>query len=87
LNYRVRLESSAEHDLEHMSRDMLKRIDSKLTSLARNPRPRGSVKLQGREGTGWRVRAGNYRILYTIDDGSGTVSVYRIRPRGSAYRS
>jgi mRNA interferase RelE/StbE len=87
VSYKLRLESAAEHDLEHISRDMLRRIDSKLTTLARNPRPRGAIKLQGRECIGWRVRIGDYRILYTIDDDSKIVSVYRIRPRGSAYRS
>ena len=86
MSYEVRLESSAEHDLEQLSRDMLRRIDSKLVALARNPRPRGVVKLQGREGLGWRVRVGGYRILYTIDDEANVVTVYRIRPRGSAYR-
>ena len=86
MTYLVRLESKAEHDLGDLSGDALRRVDSKLTALARNPRPRGAVKLQGREYTGWRIRVGNYRILYTIDDAAGVVSVYRIRPRGSVYR-
>ena len=86
MTYLVRLESAAEHDLRRISRDAMRRIDSKLTGLARNPRPRGVVKLQGREGAGWRLRVGEYRILYTIDDDARLVTVYRIRPRGSAYR-
>lgn len=63
MSYAVRLESGAEHDLEHLPKDILKRIDSKLTSLANNPGPRRVTKLQGREGLGWRVRVGEYRIL------------------------
>lgn len=86
MTYLVRLESAAEHDLRRISRDAMRRIDTRLTGLGRNPRPRGVVKLQGREGAGWRLRVGEYRILYTIDDDARLVTVYRIRPRGSAYR-
>ena len=86
MNYTVLLESRAERDLDQLPRDMLARIDAKLTSLARNPRPRGASKLAGKAGGGWRVRAGDYRILYTIDDASETVSVYRVRPRSDVYR-
>ena len=86
MSYTVRLESRAERDLKRLSRDMLRRVDAKLLSLAKNPRPRGVRKLAGREGDGWRVRIGDHRILYTIDDDGQTVSVYRIRSRPTAYR-
>ena len=86
MTYTVRLESGAEHDIGHIPRDLIKRVDAKLIALSRNPRPRGAAKLQGREGQGWRIRVGEYRILYTVDDSTLVVSVYRIRPRGSAYR-
>ena len=86
MSYSVQLEGTAERDLAHVSRDVLRRIDAKLTSLAKNPRPHGAAKLQGREGVGWRVRVGDYRVLYTIDDASRVVSVYRVRARGNAYR-
>lgn len=86
MNYTVRLETSAERDLKRLSRDMLQRIDAKLRLLAVNPHPRGARKLEGREGGGWRLRVGDYRILYTIDDHQRIASVYRIRPRPTAYR-
>jgi mRNA interferase RelE/StbE len=86
VNYTVRLENRAERDLQRLPRDALRRVDAKLLSLARNPRPRGVAKLRGREGEGWRVRVGNCRILYTIDERLPVVSVYRIRPRPAAYR-
>ena len=86
MRYSIRLETTAERDLVHASRDALRRIDAKLSGLAMEPRPRGATKLHGREGIGWRIRVGDYRILYTIDDAARVVSVYRIRPRGSAYR-
>jgi len=72
--------------MKRLTPDVLRRVDAKLQSLAREPRPRGVAKFQGSEGEGFRVRVGNYRILYTIDDGTRTVSVYRVRPRPTAYR-
>lgn len=86
MDYTVQLETSAERDLKRLTGELLRRIDAALRSLARNPRPRGAIKLQGREGEGWRIRVGNYRILYTVDDERRIVSVYRIRPRPTAYR-
>lgn len=86
MSYSVRLESRAERDLQHIPSDVLRRIDARLMALGRDPRPRGVAKLQGREGLGWRVRVGDYRILYTIDDDAMVVSVYRVRSRGEAYK-
>ena len=86
MSYRVQLSAAAERDLERIPRDALRRVDAKLSAMGREPRPHGVAKLRGREGTGWRVRVGDYRILYTIDDDARTVSVYRIAPRSSAYQ-
>lgn len=86
MNYTIAVETSAERDLSRITGKMLQRIDAKLRALADDPRPRGACKLEGREGEGWRVRVGDYRILYTIDDKKHVVSVYRIRPRSKAYR-
>jgi mRNA interferase RelE/StbE len=72
--------------MKALANDVLRRVDAKLRALATNPRPRGVKKLRGRQGEGWRVRVGNYRILYTIDDAARVVSVYRIVPRARAYR-
>ena len=86
MTYTVAVETSAERDLKRLPRDILRRVDTELMALSQNPRPHGVVKLQGREGEGWRIRIGAYRILYTIDDDARTVSVYRIRSRATAYR-
>ena len=86
MTYQVRLENAAERDLEHVPREVLRRIDAKLVALGTDPRPRCVTKLQGREGAGWRIRVGDYRILYTIDDEAGVVFVYRIGPRGSVFK-
>lgn len=86
MSYRVHLSTAAERDLERIPRDALRRIDAKLSAMGREPRPNGVAKLKGRQGTGWQVRVGDYRILYTIDDNAETVLVYRIAPRSSAYQ-
>ena len=86
MSYTVVLETSAERDLKRLPRDILRRVDAEFLALSQNPRPHGVVKLQGREGEGWRIRVGAYRILYTIDDNARIVSVYRIRPRARVYR-
>jgi len=86
VRYTVRLESRAERELKALADDVLRRVDAKLRVLATNPRPRGVKKLRGREGEGWRVRVGDYRILYTVDEADRVVSVYRIAYRARAYR-
>lgn len=86
MSYDVRLESRAERELKRLPRHVLRAVDAKLTALSQNPRPPGTVKLRGREAEGWRVRVGEYRILFTIDESARVISVYRIRPRGAAYR-
>ncbi len=85
--YTVHLECRAEQELRRLPRDALKRVDAMIRRLANNPRPRGVVKLSGRRGSGWRVRIGQYRILYRIDDDARRVEIYRIKHRREAYRS
>jgi mRNA interferase RelE/StbE len=86
VSYSVLFESRAERELEALPTEVLRRVDHKLQMLAGNPRPRGVRKLQGREGGGYRVRVGDYRILYQIDDASKAVRIYRIKHRREAYR-
>ena len=64
----------------------MKRIDVVLRRLANDPRPRGAIKLSGRKGAGWRVRVGEYRELYRVDDDARCVFVYRIKHRREVYR-
>jgi mRNA interferase RelE/StbE len=56
----------------------------RLENLAFNPRPPGCKKLQGGENE-WRIRVGDYRVVYTIDDTKLLVEVTRIRHRSEAY--
>jgi len=86
VRYAVLLESQAEKDLLPIPKRDLKRIDAKLQSLSQVPRSKGATKLRGKTSEGWRVRVGDYRILYQVDDKDKTIRVYRIRHRREAYR-
>jgi mRNA interferase RelE/StbE len=53
--------------------------------LAENPRPPGAKKLTAREG--YRVRVGDYRVLYKVDDEAKAIIIFRVLPRGDVYRA
>ena len=82
--YRVRIEKRASKALEKTDVVIRKRIVEVIRSLADNPRPRGIKKMKNREG--WRVRIGDYRVIYGIDDERSLVSVAKIGHRREVYR-
>ncbi|MGV3767835.1 MAG: type II toxin-antitoxin system RelE family toxin [Chitinophagaceae bacterium] len=59
------------------------RLEEKMLSLGQNPRPKGCKKLTGREA--WRIRAGDYRIIYEIQDNELIVTVITIGHRKNVY--
>jgi mRNA interferase RelE/StbE len=63
---------------------LIERIFPKLEGLALEPRPAGCKKLKGGQRE-WRIRVGDYRVVYTIDDEKLLVSVTRIRRRSEVY--
>ena len=83
-SYDVALTSSAAKELKKLSGQLVARIVPRLEDLASNPRPPGCKKLQGgnRE---WRIRVGDYRVVYTIDDATLLVEGTRIRHRSDVY--
>jgi mRNA interferase RelE/StbE len=83
-SYRVVLTSSAERELKKLPADLVARIVPRLGSLASNPRPAGCRKLQGGDRE-WRIRVGDYRVVYTVDDRRALVEVVRIRHRSEVY--
>lgn len=84
--YTIELRPTARRDLKAFSREILRRISRKIDSLADNPRPPGVEKLSGGENS-YRVRAGDYRILYDIRDEVLLVIIVRVRHRREAYRN
>ncbi len=72
-------------DLDRLSAVVYRRVQVVIASLAENPRPPGCRKLAG-SGTDWRVRVGDYRIIYEIADTVRIVRVTRVRHRSDVYR-
>ena len=83
--YRVVVERAAEKDLRRLPLDVRFRVANALRSLANDPRPVGSRKLAGTKHD-WRIRMGDYRVIYEIADSIKVIRVYRIRHRREAYR-
>jgi len=82
--YRIVLTSTAEKELSRLPNQMVSRIFSRIESLANEPRPHGCKKLSaGRDE--WRIRIGDYRVIYTIDNEVKKVDVTRIAHRRDVY--
>lgn len=84
-DYRVVFTASAERELKKLPPRMIARILSRIQNLASNPRPAGCKKLQGGDRE-WRIRVGDYRVVYTIDDPKLLVEITRIRHRKDVYQ-
>jgi mRNA interferase RelE/StbE len=85
LSYTVGLSKQAQKDLAAFSLDIRVRCAEAIAALAENPRPSGHKKLKGRDNQ-YRIRVGDYRVIYTIDDGILTVLVVRVAHRRESYR-
>ena len=83
--FEIQIERPAEKDLRRLSDDVHKRVAAAISSLSTNPRPLGVKKLKG--GTSdWRIRVGEYRVLYEIADAVKIVRIVRVRHRREVYR-
>lgn len=85
MSYDVKLTPSAQKDLDAFSGELFKRFEKLILGLYDNPRPHNSKKLSG-GGSRWRIRTGDYRVLYEIDESRKIVRVYRIAHRREVYR-
>jgi mRNA interferase RelE/StbE len=83
--YEVYLERSAENDLRRLTPSIFHRIVPPIKALAGNPRPSGCKKILGSI-TDWRIRIGDYRVIYEIDDKAMIVRIMRVRHRREIYR-
>jgi mRNA interferase RelE/StbE len=83
--YRVFLERAAEKDLKQLSAKLHDRVISAIQALGKNPRPAGCRKLTGADND-WRIRVGDYRVVYEIADATRVVRVSRVRHRREVYR-
>ena len=83
MKYRVQISEKAESELAGLPEKFQKQILGKLRLLAENPR-HNAEKLKGHPG--WRIRSGDYRILYEIQDASKCVVVFAIDNRKDVYK-
>lgn len=83
-NYDLRIKPSAVKELEDLQAKDRRRIVSRIQNLAEEPRPQGCEKLSGRDR--YRLRQGDFRILFEVDDGAQTVTVVKIGHRRDVYR-
>ena len=82
--YKINIKPSALKDLDSLPDKEVKKISIRLMQLKDNPRPIGVQKLSDQEG--YRIRSGNYRILFEVNDESGSVLIYRIKHRKKVYK-
>lgn len=83
--YTVQIAPAAERQLAKLDRPIRARLAEAIDKLAANPRPAGVKKLVGEENA-WRIRVGDYRIVYEIHDRRLVVLIIGIGHRGDVYR-
>jgi len=83
--YAVELERPAKKELDRLDGKIRARVLRKLAALADDPRPPGATQLVGVNDL-WRIRVGDYRVVYAIEDDQLVVIVVRVAGRGKVYR-
>ena len=83
--YAITLERTAEKALKKLSAKEFWRVISKIKSLAHNPRVIGCRKIVGSKND-WRIRIGDYRVIYEIDDAERSIKIMKVRHRKEIYR-
>jgi mRNA interferase RelE/StbE len=84
-SYRVKFSKAADKELDALPKKLADRILEAIRELAVEPRPHGSKKLAGTTNT-YRIRVGDYRVIYEVHDKEVVVLVVRISHRKDAYR-
>jgi len=82
--YSITFAASAKKELKDLEPNATGRVLPKIRELSGNPRPTGCRKLHGYKDR-WRIRVGNYRVVYSIDDEQRIVDITRIAHRKDAY--
>jgi mRNA interferase RelE/StbE len=85
VTYQIEWKPSALHELKRLDRQMIGRIIKGVESLSTNPFPPGIKKLHGSEHT-YRLRIGDYRVIYEVFTSHLVVEVVRVRHRKDVYR-
>lgn len=83
--YEIEISRTAERQLRRLDRAAQERVTAAMRALARDPRPRGSRKLQGYDDV-FRVRVGQYRVLYSISGSTLIIVILKVGHRRDVYR-
>ena len=83
-DYSITFAHSARKELEALPNALIKRILKNIEALSDEPRPNRCRKLQGFKNL-WRIRIGDYRVIYSIDDTAEMIDVIAVRHRREAY--
>ena len=84
MSYSLSVLRRAQKELAQIPHGDYERVVEAIRDLAENPRPAGCRKLAAREG--WRIRVGDFRVIYEIDDGQRSVTVLHVGNRRDVYR-
>ena len=85
MTYQIEFTKRANKQFQALSQQVKQRIAHKIEALAEAPRPQGVVKLSGEENT-YRIRVGDYRVVYIIEDNKLKVLIFRVDHRRDVYR-
>jgi mRNA interferase RelE/StbE len=86
IRWRIVIHRKAEKTIKRLRGEMRERTRQAIRSLAENPRPVGYKKMAGYENL-YRIRVGDWRIIYAIEDDKLIVLILEVAPRGSIYRN
>jgi mRNA interferase RelE/StbE len=85
MSYRISIRKQALKELEDLPTKKSRKVSTAIDGLAEDPRPSGCKKLKGEQEYIWRIRVGDYRVLYKIDDEILVVEVGKIGNRKNIY--
>lgn len=84
-DYSITFARSARKELGKLPSSAVRRIVERIEALMKVPRPSGAARLQGNRDL-WRIRIGDYRVIYSIDDRARLIDISAVRNRRDAYR-
>lgn len=84
--YKITFKKSAEKEIQKLPSSIVTRIVPVIEGLSKNPKPSGSKKLQGSKENIWRVRVGDYRVIYLIAEEVRIVEVRKVGHRKDIYK-
>jgi mRNA interferase RelE/StbE len=84
-SFKIETKGSTEHDLKRIDKQYISKIVEAIENLAENPFPAQSKKLKGSESS-YRLRVGDYRVIYQVDHVSKVIVIYHVRHRRDVYK-